>query len=142
VSNGARIYFVRHGESVSNAGGITMAHADIALTPRGQAQAIAVAEQLPAQPSRVLSSAFLRARQTARPYCDRVGATVEVQPLLNEFSALDPALLWSPVRESARTVGASLRTGPAVPIRTVLDAKCLGRKRESPDRLSCIKRLR
>jgi alpha-ribazole phosphatase len=88
-----RIYFVRHGESVSNAGGITMPHADIPLTKRGQEQAMAVADQLPAKPSRVLSSSFLRARETARPYCERVGIAVEVQPLLNEFSALDPAML-------------------------------------------------
>ncbi len=70
-----------------------MAHADIPLTPRGQVQSIAVAEQLPANPSRVLSSSFLRARETAKPYSERVGVMVEVQPLLNEFSAIDPALL-------------------------------------------------
>ena len=99
------IYFVRHGESVSNAGGITMEHAKIPLTPRGYAQAIAVAGQLPAKPVRVLSSAFLRARETAKPYSERVGVMVEVQPLLNEFSAIDPSLLHGMNGAQRRTAG-------------------------------------
>jgi alpha-ribazole phosphatase len=87
------LYFVRHGESVSNAGGITMEHASIPLTARGRAQAIAVADLLPSHPSKVLSSLYLRARETAEPYGRRLGRAIDLHPLMQEFSAIDPALL-------------------------------------------------
>jgi broad specificity phosphatase PhoE len=88
-----RLTFVRHGQSVANAGGVTMEHALIPLSPLGEAQAACVADLLPAEPSRVLVSPYIRARDTARPYCLRVGREAEVQPLLQEFSAIDPGLL-------------------------------------------------
>jgi broad specificity phosphatase PhoE len=87
------LYFVRHGESVANAGGITMEHASIPLTPHGRAQALAVAAALPNHPSKVLVSPYLRARETAEPYSARVGCAIDVNPLMQEFSAIDPALL-------------------------------------------------
>ena len=49
-----RIYFVRHGESVANAGGVTMEHAIIPLSPLGVAQAATVAEILDIDPSKRL----------------------------------------------------------------------------------------
>ena len=89
----ARIYFVRHGESVANAGGLTMAHATIPLSPLGVAQAATLADLLDVQPSKVLVSKYLRARDSAQPFCDKVGHTAEVHPLLHEFSALDATAL-------------------------------------------------
>ena len=38
------LYFVRHGQSVANAGGVTMEHAIIPLSPLGMVQAARVAE--------------------------------------------------------------------------------------------------
>jgi alpha-ribazole phosphatase len=89
----SRLTFVRHGQSIANAGGVTMEHALIPLSPLGAAQAACVADLLPAEPSRVLVSPYVRARDTARPYCLRVGWEAEVDPLLQEFSVIDPALL-------------------------------------------------
>lgn len=89
----ARIYFIRHGESVANAGGVTMAHAIIPLSPLGVAQAATVADILDVEPSKVLVSKYLRARDTAQPFCDKVGCPADVHPLLHEFSALDAATL-------------------------------------------------
>ena len=87
------IRLVRHGESASNAGGVTMPHADIPLTELGQRHAEALATVLPQAPARVLCSAFLRAQVTAQPYCARVGVRAAVHPLLHEFDAIDPALI-------------------------------------------------
>ena len=84
---------VRHGQSLANAGGLTMPHADIPLTDAGQAQAHQLVRLLPAAPVRVLTSPFLRARQTAAPYCAHTGMAAQEQPLLQEFDAIDPALL-------------------------------------------------
>ncbi len=87
------ILLVRHGESASNAGGITMPHALIPLTELGREQALDLAEHLPASPSRLLSSPFLRAMDTALPYSERTGLVVQPEPLLQEFDMIDPALI-------------------------------------------------
>lgn len=70
-----------------------MAHAEIPLSPLGMEQAQRLAKFLTVNPARVLTSSYLRARQTAEPFCERVGMTPEVHPLLHEFSALDSDLV-------------------------------------------------
>ena len=91
------VYCVRHGQSVANAGGMTMEHAAIPLSPLGLAQAAALpdifASVMNVEPSRVLVSSYVRAMQTAEPFCERFGCQAEVDPLLHEFSALDANLL-------------------------------------------------
>jgi alpha-ribazole phosphatase len=99
-----RLTFVRHAQSVANAGGVTMEHALIPLSPLGAAQAACVAELLPAEPARVLVSPYIRARDTAQPYCLRVRREAQVHPLLQEFSALDPALLEGMTGEQRRPI--------------------------------------
>ena len=83
------VYCVRHGQSVSNAGGVTMEHAAIPLSPLGAAQAAALAERLEVKPSRILTSSYVRAIETAAPLCARWQRRAEIHPLLHEFSALD-----------------------------------------------------
>ncbi|MDO5692714.1 MAG: histidine phosphatase family protein [Pseudomonadota bacterium] len=90
---GCTLTLVRHGQSLANAGGLTMPHADIPLTDEGHAQAAALARVLPGSPALVLTSPFLRAQQTATPYCERTGMAARVETLLQEFDAIDPALL-------------------------------------------------
>lgn len=87
------ITFVRHGESTANAGGITMAQAKIPLSELGKQQVMALAPLLPVQPALILTSGYLRTQQTSKPYCGRVGMTATANPLLNEFSAIDAALI-------------------------------------------------
>ena len=87
------VYLVRHGESASNVGGVTVPHAWIPLTDLGRQQAIDLAGLLPGMPGWVLASPFLRAVDTARPYADLVGQIVELEPLLQEFDMIDPALI-------------------------------------------------
>ncbi len=84
------IYFVRHGQSTANAGGVTMEHADIPLSQLGRAQATLLAALLEVQPVLVLTSTYLRARETAKPLCDKTGCPATPHPLLHEFSNLDP----------------------------------------------------
>lgn len=70
-----------------------MPHADIPLTVKGRLQAVELVKLLPVRPARVLSSPFLRAVDTARPYAESTAAGVEVEPLLREFDMIDPALI-------------------------------------------------
>jgi alpha-ribazole phosphatase len=87
------IYFVRHGESTANAGGITMAHDAIPLSAKGLKQGIEVVRHLPSEPSLVLTSEFYRTKQTAKFYCKITETTPKIEPLLNEFSCVDASLL-------------------------------------------------
>jgi len=96
--------FVRHGQSLANAGGVTMDDAAIPLTDLGLAQAAEVAELLPARPTDVFTSPFERAVRTSRPYCERVGMTGSELPILSEFSAIDPVLIAGMTGEDRRPI--------------------------------------
>ncbi|MDR0576811.1 MAG: histidine phosphatase family protein [Candidatus Accumulibacter sp.] len=98
------LYFVRHGQSQANAGAVTQAHADIPLTELGRRQAEALAPLLPPDPARVLCSPFLRARQTARPYCAKREISPGDCPLLREFETIDPDLIAGMTGEQRRPV--------------------------------------
>lgn len=88
-----KITFIRHGQSVANAGGVTMPHHAIPLSELGELQAVALSKLLPEQPSRIITSAFIRAQQTAAPYTKRVGKSAEVHPLAYEFDNFDLNLI-------------------------------------------------
>ena len=86
------ILFVRHAESLANAGGITMLHHAIPLSDTGRKQATALVAVLP-EPSAVLVSGMVRTQQTAAPYCARFGIVPQTRSELDEFSMIDPALI-------------------------------------------------
>lgn len=65
------VLWVRHGQSLSNAGHATRSPSDNDLTPLGHVQARAVAKLLPSQPDLIITSPYLRARRTAEPACER-----------------------------------------------------------------------
>ena len=88
-----KITFIRHGQSVANAGGVTMPHHAIPLSELGELQAEALSTLLPEQPSRIITSSFIRAQQTAAPYTKRVGRSAEVHPLAYEFDNFDLNLI-------------------------------------------------
>jgi broad specificity phosphatase PhoE len=85
--------FVRHGQSLANAGGVTMPHHAIPLTALGHRQAGRLAQLLHDAPAEVLVSPFERARDTAAPYLARLGLGVRVVDRLREFESIDPAEL-------------------------------------------------
>ncbi len=61
------VRFIRHGESLANAGGITSETHSIPLTDRGWAQALEVSESFTAAPALLVASPYLRAHDTAKP---------------------------------------------------------------------------
>lgn len=85
--------FIRHAESVANAGGITMPHDTIPLSVLGHRQAAALAVAIAVEPSIVFVSSFIRTHETARPYCQRHAIASQVLPSLDEFSVIDTALI-------------------------------------------------
>lgn len=85
------VYLVRHGESTSNVGAATEDPVNIPLTPRGVAQAAALADAFCLRPQAIVHSPFLRARATAEPLIARhPTAEVAVWPV-EEFTYLDVA---------------------------------------------------
>jgi alpha-ribazole phosphatase len=87
------LLFVRHAESVANAGGVTMPHSSIPLSNLGQIQARELAVLLDVEPSTVLVSDMTRTHQTAAPFCERFSILPQACSSLDEFSVIDPALI-------------------------------------------------
>ena len=86
-----RVTFVRHGQSTGNAGQPTRDLVAMPLTPLGTAQARQVAVGWSREPTHIVSSPFLRARQTAEPTCVRFpGVPMAIWPI-HEFTYLSPA---------------------------------------------------
>jgi broad specificity phosphatase PhoE len=87
-----RILLIRHGQSVTNAGGRAPDQISNPLTELGRAQARMVAERLDCEPELIVTSPFLRAQQTSMPLRHRFpDVPVEEWPV-QEFSFLNPAL--------------------------------------------------
>jgi broad specificity phosphatase PhoE len=66
-----RLTLIRHAQSVSNAGGLTQPHLTIPLSSHGHTQARALGARLAGPAPAVAVSRFVRAQQTAAPYCER-----------------------------------------------------------------------
>jgi 2,3-bisphosphoglycerate-dependent phosphoglycerate mutase len=80
-------YFIRHGETSHNAGGLAMGQRDIPLNDLGREQAGQTAAALAAHPiARIVSSDLVRASATAEPLADILGLAVETDPRLRELS--------------------------------------------------------
>jgi broad specificity phosphatase PhoE len=92
----SRIYLIRHAKPSATWGGDDD---DPGLDETGQAQARAAAEALLAlppgeRPTRVVSSPLRRCQETARPFAEAIGATLEIDPLVGEVptpAGLSPA---------------------------------------------------
>lgn len=82
------IYLIRHAESTSNAGGIALPNADIPLSGTGHIQARQLAERLSIRPAAVFTSTFIRTRQTAQPWLDKLGIEAQALELIREFDML------------------------------------------------------
>ncbi|CAD6872398.1 histidine phosphatase family protein [Methylomonas fluvii] len=98
------IFFVRHGQSTANAGGITMAHDAIPLSELGRLQARSLADALELQPSAIYVSEYVRTHETAQPFCKKASIQPNIHPLLNEFSSIDPALIKGMNGEQRRPI--------------------------------------
>jgi 2,3-bisphosphoglycerate-dependent phosphoglycerate mutase len=85
----SRLLLVRHCESSAQ-------HAEAPLTPRGLAQADSLAATLASFPiARIVSSPYLRARQTIAPFAARAGLEVELDGRLAERRlSAEPIAEW------------------------------------------------
>lgn len=88
-----RLTLIRHAQSVANAGGLTQPHLAIPLTAHGHTQARALGARLTGPAPVVTVSRFVRAQQTAGPYCQRFNLDPQVDADLDEFSLIDAALI-------------------------------------------------
>ena len=84
------VWFIRHGESESNANLKTTHPAESALTPQGYEESLKVSLAITRQPDLIVVSPYLRAQQTAVPTIETFPDTpVETWPV-EEFTYLDP----------------------------------------------------
>jgi 2,3-bisphosphoglycerate-dependent phosphoglycerate mutase len=85
------IWLIRHGESEANAGLPTGDPFNVNLTKKGDRQAQRIAIALTQKPSLIVTSPYLRTKQTAKPTCDRFPSTAQVQWQVQEFTYLAPS---------------------------------------------------
>jgi probable phosphoglycerate mutase len=83
-----RVFLIRHGESESNAGLPSADPGSAPLTPDGHRQARQVAQVLPDVPALIVTSPYLRARQTAQPTVSRFTAAACQEWPVQEFTYL------------------------------------------------------
>ena len=80
-----KLFFVRHGESILNAKGISQ-YPDTKLSKKGLEQAALLGKRLmEIKPEVIISSRYTRAMQTARVISDSTGVNVTYSALLNDF---------------------------------------------------------
>lgn len=82
------IWLIRHGESAANVGLATKSPALIPLTELGHRQAGLVAETFPIAPDLIITSPYLRAKQTSEPTIKRFSSTQVEEWPVEEFTYL------------------------------------------------------
>ena len=87
----AKFWFIRHGESISNANLPTTHPAATELTPRGEREAEHIALAFRESPGLIVVSPFARARQTAAPTINRFPHVPVAEWPVHEFTWLHPA---------------------------------------------------
>ncbi len=84
-----QLIFIRHGESLANAGGNTiLPNAEIPLTEQAHQEAQQLADRWEITPSAVYTSDFLRTQQTTRPFCEKYQLPATPLTMLNECDTL------------------------------------------------------
>lgn len=90
MGNDKEIIFVRHAESLANAGYVTSNHDLISLSPYGVTQAKSLADHFPIVPELIVVSNYLRTAMTAHPLIVKLQKPkVEVWDMIHEFTYLD-----------------------------------------------------
>lgn len=99
------IWWVRHGESVGNAGARTADSANYPLTPHGADQAARFAALLPRAPDLIISSPYVRARQTAVPTSARFSTAPAVEWPVEEMHYLSLERIRDTTQIERRALG-------------------------------------
>ena len=81
-------WFIRHGESISNANLPTTHPAASELTEQGEAEAMRVAQAFTTSPNLIVVSPFIRAQQTAVPTLNRFADSPTATWPVHEFTYL------------------------------------------------------
>jgi broad specificity phosphatase PhoE len=81
-------YIIRHGESQSNAGEKTEHPATINLTQTGRDQAQAKADGFPQTPDLIVTTPFIRTKQTAEPFIEKFPGVKVEEWEMQEFTFL------------------------------------------------------
>jgi broad specificity phosphatase PhoE len=87
----ATVWLIRHGESEANSGLPTNDQVNIQLTEKGHLQARQIAISFWEQPSLIVTSPFLRTKQTAQPTLERFPSTPLLEWQVQEFNYLATA---------------------------------------------------
>lgn len=105
-----KVYFVRHGESEGNALKIHQSK-ETPLSEIGQSQAKIVALRFSKiQVSRIITSTYLRAKQTAQAIADRNDLEVEINEIFNERKGPSELIGISQLSEKSKQIRGELRT--------------------------------
>ena len=97
------ILWIRHAQSVGNAGMPTENRSSFPLSAVGYEQAQALAKKIPFTPDLIVSSPFRRAWETAAPTSARYPAIkMEIWPEIHEFTYLSPATCVGTTSEDRR----------------------------------------
>lgn len=107
-----KIYVARHGETTWNAEMRIQGRSDPGLTPKGEAQSLALLEELKDQPiSAIYTSTLKRSIRTAEPIARQLGLVIQKRPELDEinFGVLEGKTLLD-MDEAARQEWEKFRT--------------------------------
>lgn len=85
------VWLIRHAESESNAGLPTQDPASTKITAKGHQQARQIALALPHAPTRVITSPYVRTKQTAEPTLQRFPDALQAEWQVQEFTFLAAA---------------------------------------------------
>lgn len=91
TSGSRQIILVRHGESESNVGLPTYSPESIALTPAGHSQSKTLSKSWQNGPDLLITSNYLRARQTAKPTLEKYHCSTLTWNSAREFTYLQPS---------------------------------------------------
>lgn len=98
----AIIFLIRHAESNANAGERTIDPASIRLTDKGIMQATLLAKAFKTQPNLVVTSPYLRTKQTAQPLLERFNHLEQAEWKVQEFTYLSPSKCENTTAEERR----------------------------------------
>jgi broad specificity phosphatase PhoE len=85
------VWFIRHGESVGNAGLATTEPQTIPITRKGIEQALRLADSFMQPPALIVTSPYVRTQQSAEPTIRRFPTVPREQWEVQEFTYLTPA---------------------------------------------------
>ena len=84
------VTILRHGQSTANAGEASDDPASIPLTELGREQAVMIAESWRMAPSLIVTSPFIRTKETAAPTMSRFPTVPHEEWFIQEFTYLSP----------------------------------------------------